>query len=92
MTAATLTGRHLANGIHRRRDEIEAWLSIGATPRRALRDIARYAIVETLVPVLDTTRTVGLVTLPGAFAYALRRPGLAALTAHIPPLLGLSGG
>jgi putative ABC transport system permease protein len=26
MTAATLTGRHLAGGIHRRRDEIEAWL------------------------------------------------------------------
>src|SRR5262249_3212370 len=46
MTAATLTGRHLADGMHRRRDEIEAWLSIGATPRQALRDIARYAIVE----------------------------------------------
>jgi putative ABC transport system permease protein len=71
MTAATLTGRHLSDGMHRRRDEIEAWLSIGATPRQALRDIARCAIVEALVPVLDTTRTVGLVTLPGAFAGAL---------------------
>ena len=50
--------------IHRRRDEIEAWLSIGATRRQALRDIARYAIVEALIPVLDTTRTVGLVTCP----------------------------
>ena len=40
MTAATLTGRHLSDRMHRRRDEIEAWLSIGATPRQALRDIA----------------------------------------------------
>ncbi len=71
MTAATLTGRRLADGIHRRRDEIEAWLSIGATPRQAIRDIARYSIVEALVPLLDQTRTVGLVTLPGAFVGAL---------------------
>jgi putative ABC transport system permease protein len=71
MTAATLTGRRLADGIYRRRDEIEAWLSIGATPRQAIRDVARYSIVEAIVPVLDTTRTVGLVTLPGAFAGAL---------------------
>jgi UDP-glucose/iron transport system permease protein len=71
MTAATLTGCRLADGVQRRRDEIEAWLSVGATPRRALRDISRYSIVEAIVPVLDTTRTVGLVTLPGAFAGAL---------------------
>jgi ABC-type iron transport system FetAB permease component len=32
MTAATFTGRHLAGGIHRRRDEFEAWLSIGTRP------------------------------------------------------------
>jgi len=32
MTAATLTERHVAGGIHRRRDEIEAWLSIGTRP------------------------------------------------------------
>jgi ABC-type iron transport system FetAB permease component len=37
MTAATLTGRRLAEGLHRRREEIEAWLSIGATPREAIR-------------------------------------------------------
>jgi putative ABC transport system permease protein len=84
MTAVTLTCRRLAGGIHRRRDEIEAWLSIGATQRQALRDITRYAIVEAAVPGLDTTRTVGLVTLPGAVAGALRRPGLArADRAHI---------
>jgi putative ABC transport system permease protein len=71
MTAATLTGRKLADGLHRRRDEVEAWLSIGATPRQAVRAIARDAIFEALVPALDQTRTVGLVTLPGAFVGAL---------------------
>lgn len=71
MTAATLTGRRLVDGLHRRRDEVEAWLSIGATPREAVRDIARSAVFEALVPALDQTRTVGLVTLPGAFVGAL---------------------
>ncbi|MCW2497768.1 ABC transporter permease [Jatrophihabitans sp.] len=71
MTAATLTGRRLAEGLQRRRDEIEAWLSIGATPREAIRDVARHSVVEALVPGLDQTRTVGLVTLPGAFVGAL---------------------
>ena len=71
MTAATLTGRKLADGLHRRRDEVEAWLSIGATARQAVRPIAQEAIFEALVPALDQTRTVGLVTLPGAFVGAL---------------------
>jgi putative ABC transport system permease protein len=71
MTAATLTGRRLAEGLHRRRDEIEAWLSIGATPRQAVADVARSAVFEALVPALDQTRTVGLVSLPGAFVGAL---------------------
>ncbi|MDQ1739684.1 MAG: UDP-glucose/iron transport system permease protein [Pseudonocardiales bacterium] len=71
MTAATLAGRHLSEGLRRRRDEVEAWLSIGATPRQAVREVARWAASEALVPALDQTRTVGLVTLPGAFIGAL---------------------
>ncbi len=71
MTAATLTGRRLHDGLIRRRDEVEAWLSIGATPRQAVQQIARDAVFEALVPALDQTRTVGLVTLPGAFVGAL---------------------
>ncbi len=71
MTAATLTGRRLGEGLRRRREEVEAWLSIGATMRDAVRPIARDAVFEALVPGLDQTRTVGLVTLPGAFVGAL---------------------
>ncbi|MGY1815819.1 ABC transporter permease [Blastococcus sp. SYSU D00820] len=71
MTAATLTGRRLLEGLRRRRDEVEGWLALGATPRRAVSAIARDAAGEALVPALDQTRTVGLVTLPGAFIGAL---------------------
>jgi putative ABC transport system permease protein len=71
MTAATLTGRRLLDGLRRRRDEVEAWLALGATSRVAVAAIARDAAAEALVPGLDQTRTVGLVTLPGAFVGAL---------------------
>jgi putative ABC transport system permease protein len=71
MTAATLTGRRLQDGLRSHRDEIEAWLSVGATARQACGDVARRAAAEALVPILDQTRTVGLVTLPGAFVGAL---------------------
>jgi putative ABC transport system permease protein len=71
MTACTLAGRQLLSGIRSRRDEVEGWLALGATPRQAVRDIARTAAGEALLPAIDQTRTVGLVTLPGAFVGAL---------------------
>ena len=91
MTAATLTGRRMADSFLRRRDQIEAWLSIGATSRQAVREIARESIFEALVPALDQTRTVGLVTLPGAFVGALLGGASAAQAARfqIVVLVGL---
>jgi putative ABC transport system permease protein len=71
MTASTLTGRHLLSGMRARRDEIEGWLALGATNRQAVAEVARDAATEALLPVLDQTRTTGLVTLPGAFIGAL---------------------
>ena len=80
MTAATLTGRRLAGSLREHRNEVEAWLSLGATMRVAVRPVARAAIFEALVPALDQTRTVGMVTLPGAFVGALLG-GVSAATA-----------
>jgi putative ABC transport system permease protein len=71
MTAATLTGRRLAESLRRRRDEVEGWLAIGATNRQAVVELARDAVYDALIPPLDQTRTVGLVTLPGTFVGAL---------------------
>lgn len=71
MTGTTLAGRHLLHGLIARREEVEGWLALGATPRQAVRDVARSAAAEALVPAMDQTRTTGLVTLPGAFIGAL---------------------
>lgn len=71
MTGTTLAGRHLLAGLRSERETVEGWLALGATAREAVRDVARRAVLETLVPALDQTRTTGLVTLPGAFVGAL---------------------
>ena len=71
MTAATLSGRNFLRGTRARRDEVEAWLSLGATPAQAHEAIGREAVRESLLPTLDQTKSTGLVTLPGAFVGAL---------------------
>ncbi|MCU1404635.1 MAG: hypothetical protein JWQ43_938 [Glaciihabitans sp.] len=71
MTAASGSGRQLWLGMQHRTDEIEGWLALGATPRKAVDDIGRSAVAEAMQPVIDQTKTTGLVTLPGAFVGAL---------------------
>ncbi|MDO7867070.1 ABC transporter permease [Nocardioides jiangxiensis] len=71
MSASTLAGRRFAQDAAARRGEVEGWLALGATPRRAYDDILRAAVAESLLPNLDQTRATGLVTLPGAFVGAL---------------------
>ncbi|TSE02227.1 ABC transporter permease [Skermania sp. ID1734] len=71
MTASTLAGRHFRSGVLARRDEIEGWLALGATPSQSVLDVGRSAAHEAVLPVTDQTRTTGLVTLPGAFVGAL---------------------
>ena len=71
MTAATLSGRNFLRGSRARSSEVEAWLSLGATPSVAHEDIGREAVREALLPTLDQTKSTGLVTLPGAFVGAL---------------------
>ena len=67
MTATTLAGQRLIDDVRSHRDEVEGWLALGATPRQAVRELARRAAARALVPALDQTRNVGLVVLPGAF-------------------------
>ena len=71
MSAATLAGRNFLRTTRQRRDEIEAWLALGATPSKAHLEIGQDAVRESLLPSLDQTRSTGLVTLPGAFVGAL---------------------
>jgi putative ABC transport system permease protein len=67
MTATALGGRRALDELEARRGEVEAALSLGFLPRDAAMLIARPSASQALVPAMDQTRTVGLVTLPGAF-------------------------
>jgi putative ABC transport system permease protein len=71
MTVCTLMGRSLSAGFVSDRDEIEGWLALGATPRKASIRNARVAASTALIPATDQTRTTGIVTLPGAFVGAI---------------------
>jgi putative ABC transport system permease protein len=67
MTATTLAGKRALDALRTRHGEYEAALSIGLLPRDSALLISRDDASLALVPGLDQTRTVGLVTLPGAF-------------------------
>ena len=49
-----------------KKNEIEAYLCLGATKRQATSLIIRSAIKDAMLPILDNTKTVGLISLPGA--------------------------
>ncbi|SNR69221.1 ABC transporter permease [Blastococcus mobilis] len=71
MTAAGLAGRRVREELAIRRGEVEAALALGLLRRDAVLEVTRPAAATALVPPLDQTRTVGLVTLPGAFVGVL---------------------
>ena len=91
MTATSLAGRRLREELAARRGEVEAALALGLLQRDAVREVLRPAAATALVPPLDQTRTVGLVTLPGAFVGVLLGGGspLAAGAAQLLVLVGL---
>jgi uncharacterized protein (TIGR00245 family) len=91
MTATSLAGRRLHDELRQRRGEVDAALALGLLPRDAVLEVARPVAATALVPALDQTRTVGLVTLPGAFVGVLLGGGsaVAAGAAQLLVLVGL---
>ncbi|MCH8613217.1 ABC transporter permease [Arsenicicoccus dermatophilus] len=71
MTATTLAGKRTLDALRQRHGEFEAALSLGLLDRDAALLVGRDDAALALVPGLDQTRTVGLVTLPGAFVGTL---------------------
>jgi putative ABC transport system permease protein len=67
MTATALCGRRALDELEARHGEYEAALSLGFLERDARMEIICRTAGQALVPAMDQTRTVGLVTLPGAF-------------------------
>jgi putative ABC transport system permease protein len=77
MTATSLSGRRALDELRNRFGEYEAALALGFLPREAALEVCRPTAGQALVPALDQTRTVGLVTLPGAFVGVLLGGGSA---------------
>ncbi len=71
MTATSLAGRRATEELHLRTGEYDAARALGLSRRESVGLIGTPAAALALVPVLDQTRTVGLVTLPGAFVGVL---------------------
>ncbi len=71
MAATVLGGRRALDELVVRRGEVEAGLALGLLPRDAVLEVVRPVAGEALIPALDQTRTVGLVTLPGTFVGSL---------------------
>ena len=94
MTAATLTGRRAYDEIAGSFGTYEAALAVGLPSHEAAFEVVQPTAKEALTPGLDQTRTVGLVTLPGAFVGVLLGGGtpLEAGAAQILVLIGLMAG
>ncbi|TQF73483.1 ABC transporter permease [Rhodococcus spelaei] len=77
MTATSLAAKRALDAITQRYGEVEAALSLGLSVRDSRMEVIRTAAADALLPGLDQTRTVGLVTLPGAFVGVLLASGSA---------------
>lgn len=71
MTACTLAARRAFDELQKQRGAFEAALALGLTRRDAILEVVAPSSSEALLPVLDQTRTVGPVTLPGAYVGVL---------------------
>ncbi|MEZ4517482.1 MAG: iron export ABC transporter permease subunit FetB [Chloroflexota bacterium] len=66
MTVCSLVMRRVQEEAAGRRLEIETALALGATRRQAADPYLKVALQAGMIPIIDTTKTVGLIKLPGA--------------------------
>ncbi|MGF1460207.1 MAG: iron export ABC transporter permease subunit FetB [Leptolyngbyaceae cyanobacterium] len=65
MTAATIAGDRLVSSLRKHPVEIEAHLSLGASPQQAIMGYRQEAIKAGLIPTVNAMMVVGIVKLPG---------------------------
>lgn len=65
LDASALAADRLAGEMEARRDEVEAYLALGASAERAARRPVQNALRASLIPMLNRLMIVGLVALPG---------------------------
>ncbi|SBS78071.1 conserved membrane hypothetical protein [uncultured Mycobacterium sp.] len=90
MTAISVAARRALDTLGSRAGEVEALLSLGFSDRLARMEMIGLTAADALLPNLDQTRTVGLVTLPGAFVGVLLSTGSAAQAGAVQILILLS--
>ncbi|CAI8614517.1 unnamed protein product [Vicia faba] len=66
MTVTGVTMKRLRDDIKTQINLVETALALGATPRQATHQQVKRALIIALSPVVDNTKTVGLISLPGA--------------------------
>ncbi|KAK2418044.1 protein ALUMINUM SENSITIVE [Trifolium repens] len=66
MTVTGVTMKRLRDDIKAQINLVETALALGATPRQATHQQVKRALIIALSPVVDSTKTVGLISLPGA--------------------------
>jgi putative ABC transport system permease protein len=66
MNVASVTAVRLIEDARGQRPQIEAALALGATPRQSTEGMVRRSVRLAMVPVIDSTKTMGIVFLPGA--------------------------
>jgi putative ABC transport system permease protein len=71
MTAAAVSLNRLADDVGDQRVRIEATLALGASPAQATRDFTTRGLRSGLIPLIDQTKTTGLVAFPGVLVGSL---------------------
>lgn len=66
MNVCSLVMRRIKEEVYGRRLEIETVLALGATRRQAADPYLKLALQSGMMPIIDSTKTVGLIQLPGA--------------------------
>ena len=65
MTAAAVALSRLGDEVTASRREIEATLALGATAKQAARPIVRRSLRSGVIPLIDSTKTTGVIFFPG---------------------------
>jgi len=68
MNTASLTMTRIRDDLAEQRLKVEAALALGATSRQAVSPILKASLRSAMIPIIDSTKTVGIVFLPGAMA------------------------
>jgi putative ABC transport system permease protein len=66
MNVTTLTMMRFRGDLKQQRPQVEAALALGATPRQSVTKQIRDALATGMTPIINSTKTVGLISLPGA--------------------------